>query len=83
MASKALEQMGVTAATRAQGASSGATTVVTGGGGAPVIVGGAPQMSGSSAQDVKKVVICPECNAELPLGTRFCTNCGATIGKKE
>ena len=83
MASKALEQMGVTAATRAQGASSGATTVVTGGGGAPVIVGGATQMPGPSAQDVKKVVICPECNAELPLGTRFCTNCGATIGKKE
>jgi hypothetical protein len=85
MASRALEQMGVTAATRAQGASSGATTVVTGGGGggAPVVVGGAPQMSVPSAQEVKKVVMCPECNAELPVGTRFCTNCGAAIGRKE
>jgi hypothetical protein len=78
MAAKALEQMGATAATRAQGA--GGTTVVAGGGsGQPVVVG-----SGAAppVQEVKRVVICPECNSELPAGTRFCTNCGATIGKR-
>ncbi|MCD6455780.1 MAG: zinc-ribbon domain-containing protein [Methanophagales archaeon] len=32
---------------------------------------------------MKKVVMCPECNAELPVGTKFCTNCGAAIGKRE
>jgi len=82
MAAKALEQMGATAATRAQGATPGGTTVVTGGGGQPVVVGGAPQASASSVQEVKKVIMCPECNAELPVGTRFCTNCGAGIGKR-
>jgi ribosomal protein L40E len=85
MAAKALEQMGITASTRAQGAAPGGTTVVTGSGGGmqPVVIGGAPQAVAPPVQDVKKVVICPECNAELPVGTRFCTNCGAKIGKKE
>jgi len=84
MAAKALEQMGTTAATRAQGVAPGGTTVVTGGGGGqPVVVGGAPQASAPPVQEVKKVVICPECNAELPLGTKFCTNCGARIGKRD
>ena len=84
MAAKALEQMGTTAATRAQGAAPGGTTVVTGGGGGqPVVVGGgAPSASVPPVQEVKKVVICPECNAELPIGTRFCTNCGAAVGKR-
>jgi len=83
MAAKALEQMGTTAATRAQGAAPGGTTVVTGGGGGqPVVVGGAPQASVPPVQEVKKVVICPECNAELSVGTKFCTNCGAAIGKR-
>ncbi len=84
MAAKALEQMGTTAATRAQGVAPGGTTVVTGGGGGqPVVVGGAPQASAPPVQEVKKVVICPECNAELPSGTKFCTNCGARIGKRD
>lgn len=85
MAAKALEQMGTTAATRAQGAAPGGTTVVTGGGGGqPVVVGGgAPQASAPPVQEVKKVVMCPECNAELPVGTKFCTNCGAGIGKRD
>jgi len=84
MADKALEQMGITAATRAQGAAAGGTTVVAGGGyGQPVIVGGAPQPPVPPVQDVKKVIICPACNAELSVGTRFCTNCGAAIGRKE
>ncbi len=84
MAAKALEQMGITAAARAQGAAPGGTTVVTGGGGGqPVVVGGAPHASAPPAQDVKKVVMCPECNAEQPVGTKFCTNCGAAIGRKE
>ena len=84
MAAKALEQMGTTAATRAQGAAPGGTTVVTGGGsGQPVVVGGAPQASVPPVQEVKKVIICPECNAELPVGTKFCTNCGAAVGKRD
>jgi len=84
MAAKALEQMGTTAATRAQGVAPGGTTVVTGGGGGqPVVVSGAPQASAPPVQEVKKVVICPECNAELPSGTKFCTNCGARIGKRD
>ena len=84
MAAKALEQMGTTAATRAQGATGGGTTVVTGGGaGQPVVVGGGGGASSAPpVQEVKKVVMCPECNAELPVGTRFCTNCGAAVGKK-
>jgi hypothetical protein len=84
MAAKALEQMGTTAATRAQGATGGGTTVVTGGGaGQPVVVGGGGGASSvPPVQEVKKVVLCPECNAELPVGTRFCTNCGAAIGRK-
>ncbi len=85
MAAKALEQMGITASTRAQGAAPGGTTVVTGGGGGmqPVVIGGAPQAASAPPPDVKKVVICPECNAELPVGTKFCTNCGVQIGRKE
>ena len=86
MAAKALEQMGTTAATRAtQGAAPGGTTVVAGGGyGQPVVIGGgAAPASAPPVQEVKKVVICPECNAEMPIGTRFCTNCGAGIGKRD
>jgi len=74
MAEKAMEQMGAVASTRAQ--TSSPTTVVSGGGGygQPVIVGG---------PKVEKVIICSECKAEIPLGTKFCTNCGSKIGKEE
>ncbi len=83
MAAKALEQMGTTAATRARDAEPGGTTVVTGGGyGQPVVIGGGAQPV-PPVYEVKKVIICPGCNAELPVGTRFCTNCGTAIGRKE
>lgn len=74
MAEKAMEQMGAVASTRAQ--TSSPTTVVSGGGGygQSVIVGG---------PKVEKVIICSECKAEIPLGTKFCTNCGSKIGKEE
>ncbi|MCL0060683.1 zinc-ribbon domain-containing protein [Dehalococcoidia bacterium] len=77
LAAKALEQMGTTASTRAQ---TGGTTVVTGGQqGQPVIIGGTPS---PPAQETKRVVICTGCNVELPVGTKFCTNCGATIAHR-
>ncbi len=80
MAAKALEQMGTTAATRAQSGAPGGTTVVTGGGlGQPVVVGGGVT---PTTVETKKVIMCLECNAELPFGTRFCTGCGAVIGKR-
>jgi uncharacterized protein YbjQ (UPF0145 family) len=28
------------------------------------------------------MVFCPKCGAQLPEGTKFCTNCGATIGSQ-
>jgi len=85
VAAKGLEQMGTTAATRAaQGTASGSTTVVTGGGiGQPVIIGDAQQPSAPQpVQEVKKVVICTECNMEMPVGTMFCTNCGTGVGNR-
>ncbi|NMG82597.1 MAG: zinc-ribbon domain-containing protein, partial [Methanosarcinales archaeon] len=81
MAAEALRQMGTTAATRAQGAASGGTTVVTGGGGQPVVVGGGASPATPPVQEVQKVVICSECGAELPVETKFCTECGAGIGR--
>lgn len=80
MAEKAMEQMGAVASTRAQ--TSSPTTVVSGGGGygQPVIVGGAQP---ASTPKVEKVIICSECKAEIPLGTKFCANCGSKIGKNE
>jgi hypothetical protein len=82
MAEKALEQMGITAATKAQGASPGGTTIVSGGGGQPVIVGGTVSPA-PPTREVEKVIMCPECNAELPVGTKFCTNCGAALATNE
>jgi RNA polymerase subunit RPABC4/transcription elongation factor Spt4 len=77
LAAKALEQMGTTAATRAQAEG---TTVVTGGqAGQPVIIGGTPAFP---AQQVEKVIICTACNVELPVGTKFCTNCGHSIAHR-
>jgi rRNA maturation endonuclease Nob1 len=77
LAAKALEQMGTTAATRAQ---TEGTTVVTGGqAGQPVIIGKTPP---ASAQQVEKVVICTACNVELPVGTKFCNNCGHSIAHR-
>lgn len=82
LAAKALEQMGTTAATRAQDGAPGSTTVVTGGGLQPVVVGGGAPTT-PPAQETTKVIICRECDAELLLGTKFCTSCGAAIGTKE
>lgn len=83
MAARALEQMGTTAATRAQSAVPGGTTVVTdigSGSGQPVIVGGSVQSTSvPPVQEVKKVLICQKCNTEVPVGTKFCTNCGARL----
>ena len=56
--------------------------------GIPVVVGGKISAGQATSvtqqpadQKMKKVVICPECNAELPVGTKFCTECGTQIGR--
>lgn len=76
MSMKSMEQMGQTASTRASMPSN--TTVVSGEGGQPVVIGG--QSGGQQSQkEIEKIVVCRECNHELPLGTKFCSNCGETI----
>lgn len=45
--------------------------------GRPTTPGGSgrPQAAGGA----ERVVVCPECHVELPVGTKFCTNCGHKI----
>lgn len=76
MSMKSMEQMGLTASTRAAAASN--TTVVSGGGesGQPIVIG---EQGVSNQKEIEKVVVCRECNQEVPLGTQFCTNCGEKI----
>jgi len=77
MSMKSMEQMGLTASTRAAAASN--TTVVSGGGGEsgqPIVIG---EQEASNQKEIEKVVVCRECNQEVPLGTQFCTNCGEKI----
>jgi hypothetical protein len=78
---KSLEEMGQTASTRAQPASSSqGTTVVAGGGfGAPVIVGGGGAGPAPQVPLEKKVILCQKCNAELEPTERFCPKCGNKI----
>jgi len=81
---KSLEEMGLTASTRAEpGAVPGTTVVTTGGGlygGAPVVVGsGSLQNPLSRGQPPGKVILCRKCNAELDPTEKFCNSCGEKV----
>lgn len=77
MSMKSMEQMGLTASTRAN--APGSTTVVSGGGGGfnqPIVMSDNPS---NQQKEIVKVAVCRECNQEVPIGTQFCTNCGGKI----
>ncbi|MBN2590033.1 MAG: hypothetical protein JXA96_09230 [Sedimentisphaerales bacterium] len=72
----AMQQMGMTATTRAQAPNSSQTVVTPGGGfgGAPIVVN--PQGNPPSNQNGPKgEIACPKCKEMIPSNSRFCPNC--------
>lgn len=73
MLNVSLQQMGLTASTRAQAPSSSQTVVTSGGGiggGPPVVVN--PQQPGTDAT-------CPKCKGKIPSDSQFCPECGKKV----
>ena len=71
MFDRALEEQRKTAEALARGRGEGGTptVIVTPGGGPTVVGGGAAEGSG-------RTVVCRNCSAESPVGTKYCKNCG-------
>jgi hypothetical protein len=80
---KSLEEMGMTASTRAEPGAVPGTTIVTGGGGyggGPVVVGSGPaQNPPHRGYPQGKVILCRKCNAELDPTEKFCNTCGEKV----
>ena len=80
---KSLEEMGLTASTRAEPGAVPGTTIVTGGGGGyggPVVVGsGSAHHPPHQDHPHEKVIICRKCNAELDPTEKFCNSCGEKV----
>ncbi len=80
---KSLEEMGMTASTRAEPGAVPGTTIVTGGGGyggGPVVVGsGSAQNPPHREYPQGKVILCRKCNAELDPTEKFCNTCGEKV----
>lgn len=81
---KSLEEMGLTASTRAEPGAVPGTTIVSGGGGVhgggPVIVGSGPvHVPPSQAHLQEKGVVCKKCNAVLDPAEKFCSTCGEKV----
>jgi hypothetical protein len=72
MFEKALETQRDTAAALARGEST-PTIVFPPGGGGPLYVGGAHGAEGQAGD----IVVCRNCGVKSPVGTQFCSNCGA------